>query len=439
MNLPFNQFLQALERTERSPPRELARYHQELLARLVRHAHDSLPFYRARLGQLFTPEGDVDLRRWNGVPILTRNDVLEHGQEMRVADLPAEYGDIDETQTSGSTGIPLKIATNGMVFLVANALFTRAVRRFGVDTSRPLAFIGRLRDEAVEPYPEGTTTRGGWSRADPSALLHKLRLTTPADQQVEWLARRGAPYLATTPSGALGIAYSVTPEQGRALGIEVVILTGETVPDGARELIAERLGARVAAIYACREIGHIASQCEVAVHYHVAAENTLVEIVDENGRDVAPGQRGRVIVTGLYNYVMPFIRYDIGDVAVAGTGPCPCGRTLPVIHRIVGRTRNAFVFRDGTRVWPRAFTIRPMQAFVPFRRYQLVQLDYETIEFRYEPDGSGREPDLNAANAYARETIHPSVNLRLVEVDDLPIGPSGKLEEFISNLPVPNS
>jgi len=329
--------------------------------------------------------------------------------------------------------VPLKFATNGMVFLAANALFTRAIRRFGLHPSKPLAFIGRFRDEPVPPYPDGAI-RNGWSFCEPTAPLYKLELmTTSADQQIEWLARRGAPYLATMPSGALGIAYAVTPERGRKLGIEAVILNGETVPDGTRELIAERLGARTVPIYACREIGHIASVCEGG-NYHVAVENALVEIVDTQGHDVKFGSRGRVVVTGLYNYVMPFIRYDIGDLAVAGSQSCPCGRTLPIIEQIEGRQRNMFVFRDGKRFWPRSAMIRPMQAFVPYLRYQLVQIDYETIEFRYIADGSGRKPDIIGLNSYAREKIHPSITVHLVEVDNFPIGATGKVQQFVSNL-----
>ena len=80
-------------------------------------------------------------------------------------------------------------------------------------------------------------------------------------------------------------------------------------------------------------------------------------------------QHGRVIVTRLYNYAMPFIRYELGDFAVAGTGPCACGRTLPVIARIKGRARNAFVFRDGSRMWPRSLMIQSMHAFVAFSRF----------------------------------------------------------------------
>ena len=73
-----------------------------------------------------------------------------------------------------------------------------------------------------------------------------------------------------------------------------------------------------------------------------------------------------------------------------------------------------------------------MHAFVPFRRYQLVQLDHERIEFRYLPDGSGRPPDLAGLEAWARQTFHPSVEMRLVAVDALQAGPGGKVEEFMT-------
>jgi phenylacetate-CoA ligase len=110
----FDRFLATLTRTERLPPRELARYQQDLLARLVRHAHTALPFYRDRLACLFAHDGELDLSRWNEVPILARADVAARGSELRVRDLAPEYGEIMEVRTSGSTGVALDIASNGM-------------------------------------------------------------------------------------------------------------------------------------------------------------------------------------------------------------------------------------------------------------------------------------------------------------------------------------
>jgi phenylacetate-CoA ligase len=432
MSEPFDRYVNGLAQTERMPLHDLAHYQEQLLVRLVRHARELVPFYRHRLDVLFTASGGVDLSRWNEVPILTRDDAIAGGRALRAGQLSAEYGALGTFRTSGSTDVPLEFASNALVFVTANALFTRMTRWFGLDPSRPLAAIRRFTQD-TPPGPQGRIS-SGWSFGNQGAPFYELELLTPVGQQLKWLSRYKAPYLLIPPSGILAIAYAVTPEQGRALGIEMVFLVGEMIPDGTREFVAERLGARVAGIYSCQEIGTIACECNAAPHYHVTAENALVEILDEQGRDVVPGARGRVIVTGFCNYAMPFIRYDLGDIAMAGTCACQCGRTLPIIARIEGRTRNVFVFRDGARIWPRPSMIRPMHAFVPFLRFQLVQLDHERLEFRYIPDGSGRKPDLPGLNAYARGMLHPSIKISLLEMKAFTPGPSGKVEQFVSRI-----
>jgi phenylacetate-CoA ligase len=429
----IDRYNEALAKTERMSHHDLRRYQEMLLVHILRHARDNLSFYRSRLDALFRENGDVDLSRWNEVPILRRDEVSVHGRKMRIPQLPAGYGEIRDFQTSGSTGVPLEIASNALVFVASNALLTRMIRWFGLDTSRPLATIRRFTNDPTPPGSAGRVSTG-WSLANPTAPLYEIELMTPIEQQLEWLSKHKAPYLMTQPSGALAIAHAVTPEGGKALGIEIVILVGETIPDGARDFITERLGARVAGLYSCQEIGTIACECEAEPHYHVAAENAFVEILDEEGREVAPSELGRIVVTSFYNYAMPFIRYDLGDLAMAGDASCRCGRALPVITRIEGRTRSAFVFRDGARVWPRAAMVRPMHAFVPFQRYQLAQLDHERIEFRYIPDGSGRKPDLVGLNTYARAVLHPSIQMSVCEMEAFPAGASGKVDEFVSHI-----
>ena len=432
----FLRHVKILERTQWMPPRELARYQGQLLERLVRHAYENLPFYRGRLACLVRSDGTIDLSNWNNVPLLTREDAITHGHELRTPNLDASYGPLAELQTSGSTGVPLQLTANALVMLSSNALFTRLANWFGADTKRPLASIRRFPTDPVPVYPEGSSTTG-WSYAEPDAPLYALEVTTPIELQLEWIRRRRPAYLLTPPSGALALAHAVTPAEGRALGIELIFAVSEMIPDGARELVAERLGARIAGIYSCQEIGTIASECPLLPRYHAAEENARVEILDDDGRPVEKGERGRVVVTGLYNYAMPFIRYVLGDFATAGTGSCPCGRTLPVIQSIEGRVRNAFVFRDGTRVWPRGWMIRQMRPFVPYKRYQLAQLDYERIEFRYVNDGSGRKANLAGLNHCARRLIHWSVEMNIVEMNELLPGPSGKFEEFVSLVAVP--
>jgi phenylacetate-CoA ligase len=228
----------------------------------------------------------------------------------------------------------------------------------------------------------------------------------------------------------MALAYAASPEVARELGLKIIFSISETIIPGARELIASKLGAKLVGIYSSEETGFIATECPDHPVYHVCAEMAFVEIVDDAGLPVAPGQPGRVLVTGLYNYATPFIRYEIGDVAIADSAPCLCGRCLPVLSQVLGRTRHAFVFKDGKRVWPRVWNATAMQAFVPCREFQVVQVDFERIEFRYVPNGG--PIDLDGLRAYASEHLHPSVEISVVAVDRVARGPGGKLDPFIS-------
>jgi phenylacetate-CoA ligase len=213
----------------------------------------------------------------------------------------------------------------------------------------------------------------------------------------------------------------------------MVFAIAETVLPSQREIVAERLGTMIAGIYSCQEVGVIATECPQEPCYHVVAENVLVEILGQDGAAVRPGEVGQVVVTGLYNYAMPFIRYAIGDVATAGPESCACGRSLPVIAQVEGRTRHAFVFKDGSRIWPRLSNFQ-VENFISCREFQLVQLDRERIEFRYVPDGGGRPPDHAGLGAHLQERLHPSVVVSIVAMDAIPRGRGGKFDPFLSQV-----
>ena len=433
MDEVFQRYLVALGKTEWMPPEHLRGYQQGLIRQLVQHAHSQIPFYAKRLGCLLTTDGGIDLRRWNEVPVLTRDDATAYCEEMRARDLPATFGNITDHKTSGSNGASLAFTVNSLAKFAYNGALTRLAHWHGADPSRTLAQIRIYRQDVVPQYPQGEITKA-WSFAAPDTDVFGLDMRTPVDDQIEWLLRHKSPYLMTLPSNAMALAYAASPEVARALDFEIIFSISETVLPGARELIADRLGAKLVGIYSCEEVGYVATECPVTAHYHICAEMTLVEIVDDAGLPVAPGQPGRVLVTGLYNYATPFIRYDIGDVAVADPEPCRCGRSLPVLSQVLGRTRHAFVFRDGKRVWPRVWNATAIHAFVPCSEFQVVQVDFERIEVRYVADDRVSRIDIDGLRGYAREHLHPSVDIAAVLVEAIPRGPGGKFDPFVSEL-----
>jgi phenylacetate-CoA ligase len=431
MDQAFERYLTALTQTERLPEPQLQRYQQALVERVVRHAHDNVPFYRERLSVLFGPDDRFDFSGWPEVPILERQEAARESLKLRAPQLPESYGAVHEIRTSGTAELALTFTTNGLVSMASNGALTQLARWHGADTARSLATIKLYPDDEIPPLPDGIHVRG-WSWADPDSHAYGLDMREPMEQQLAWLESKKAPYLAATPSHAMALAYAAGAARARRLGLELVFSVAETVLPRARQVVKDMFGAKLVGIYSCQEIGFIAIECPVSGQYHIVMDNALVEIVSADGSAAAPGETGRVLVTGLYNYATPFIRYALGDIATVATGPCVCGRSLPLIAQVEGRTRAEFIFRDGTRMWPRGVHSEQIRAFVPFREFQMVQADYDVIEFRYIPQPDGPSPDLAGLQRYGRENIHPSVSICAIAVTEFPRGRGGKHEHFLS-------
>jgi phenylacetate-CoA ligase len=138
-----------------------------------------------------------------------------------------------------------------------------------------------------------------------------------------------------------------------------------------------------------------------------------------------------VIVTPLHGYGMPLIRYELGDFAQVGTEEPTCERRLPTLRRIMGRYRNLFRFRDGTRVWPVATLFR-LPDFVALKQFQVVQTDFDHIEIRYVPDGSPGPIDLAELTQRVRTVLRQQVDVTVRAVDKIERTAIGKYEDCVS-------
>jgi phenylacetate-CoA ligase len=213
-------------------------------------------------------------------------------------------------------------------------------------------------------------------------------------------------------------------------GLRHIRTIGETLPSTVRELASDVFGAKVEDVYSSQEMGVIAIECPSSGLYHVMGEALIVEVLDEAGRPCKDGEVGRVVITALHNFATPLIRYDIGDYAEVA-GPCPCGRGLPTLRRILGRERNLIVMPDGTRHWPLVGFTR-FREIAPIRQYQFIQHDRERIEVRLvsdEPLSPAQEADLRAVIQGALG--HPFAVEFTYFAGRIPRGPGEKFEEFV--------
>jgi phenylacetate-CoA ligase len=206
----------------------------------------------------------------------------------------------------------------------------------------------------------------------------------------------------------------------------------EALPDGLAEAIREAWGASVADVYSTRETGYLALQCPQTGAYHVQAESAIVEVLREDGARCAPGELGRVVVTALHNFACPLVRYDTGDLAMAGA-PCACGRTLPTLERIAGRVRNMLVLPSGQRLWP-SIAGRELARAVPVRQFQVVQESLEAVRVLLVVARPLERAEEERVAAIVRRALGHPFRVAVEYRDAIARSASGKFEEFRSEV-----
>jgi phenylacetate-CoA ligase len=422
-------FREVLAETERLSADQMRAYQEQLLTPLILHAQRNVPFYRDRLQSLCNGAG-ADLSRWSDLPILTRADVQQHLRALSANVIPPHVGDISTDETSGSTGRPVRYLMNQLAVIASSGTTDRSFRWWNFDGEKALAsFVARSRSDAKPP--EGKTEKG-W-RAGTSGAHHMIDLSANADMQIEWLQKRNPDYLTAHSFILLEIAERARKRDLR-IPLDRIVSIGTVLTEEIRSACGDAFGVRPIDQYGAQETGLLASECPWCGYMHVNAETALVEILDPNGEPSPPGAIGRVIVTPFYNYAMPLVRYEIGDLAVAGPERGKCRVKLPTLSRVLGRYRNVFTLKDGRTVVP-YIPVSRLRELISFEQYQVVQTGLDLIEVRYVPLDRSKSVDAEALEACVRETIDPSLKARPVPVDTIARSPSGKYEDYISLVP----
>ena len=406
------------------------------LGKLVAHAYLTVPFYRERFDDAgVTPADLAQADAWRQVPLLSRDDIQSAGEALETRKLPAQHGKKKEIFTSGSTGAPIRAVRSDLWELIWSAFTLRDHFWHRRDLGGTLATI-RESGEGKAVYPDGSTSPG-WGRSAnpvfPTGPCVNLNILTPVDRQVEWLIRRDPDYLLTHPSMALELARYCLDHKVKLPALRQVQTISEVLPPPTRQICLEAWGVPVLDMYTTREAGYLALQCPEHDHYHVQAEGGLLEVLDDEGRPCRPGEVGRVVVTPLHNFAMPLLRYAIGDHAEVGE-PCPCGRGLPVLNRILGRTQNMLVLPSGERRWPllSSSDIAVLTGLAPIRRYQFVQRDRHRIDLRVEMPRALESDEEEGLRAWVCQKFGHPFDVTIIRVNEIARSAAGKFQDFVS-------
>jgi phenylacetate-CoA ligase len=426
--------LEQFRRSERLTPDEIEAQQFRQLAALLAHAWQHAPYWRARLDAVgYRPGAPLTRETWRALPLLERAEVQAQGAALRAAAVPQGHGGTGEVATSGATGMPIRVTKTELSLLYWDAVTLRDHEWHGRDFSRKLAGIRWYPDGVAAP-PDGRSWPD-WGA--PVSALHAsgpsdwLAITATAAQQATWLGRVQPAYLIVFPSLLPDLVRECAAQSVRLPGLREIRTVSECLDDATRALCRAAWNVPVHDVYSAQETGYLTLQCPEGSH-HVQADTVHVEVLDDAGRACGPGETGRVVVTPLHNFATPLVRYAVGDYAEVG-GPCRCGRGLPALARILGRSRNMLTLPDGGRVWPRLSEMR-YQEVLPVRQFQLVQKDRETLELRLVAARRGSPAEEARLRTMITERLGYPFALTVTYLDEIPRSAGGKFEDFRSEL-----
>ena len=423
----------SLELSQWWPSEQLEAFRVERLRQFLTSCRERVPFYRdlfARIG--FDPSTLRSIDALHGLPLLGKGEIRGNIERMKAEG----HGPLRRYSTGGSSGEPL-------IFFMGKARIShdvaakwRATRWWGVDIGdRELVVWG-------SPIEIGAQDRIRHLR---DAVM-RTRLLPAFDMSAKSLDEFVATIRRTRPAMLFGYPSSLALIAKHALqhhqrmndvGIRVAFVTSEKLYDAQRRLIGEVFGCPVANGYGARDAGFIAHECPSG-GMHISAEDVIVETVRPDGAPTSAGEAGEVIVTHMATTEFPLVRYRTGDIGLLSGKSCSCGRALPMLEEVQGRTTDFVVAQNGTVMHGLAliYSVRDLPGVERFKIEQ-ISLDQTVVQVVAGPafDSAAERRIVREFKARLGETVE----VRIDKVCDIANEASGKFRYVVSRVRAPGT
>lgn len=422
-------YLKELEETQWWPPEKLKDLQNMKLRALINHAYNNIPYYHHVFEERGLNNNDIqtveDLQR---LPILTKNDIRQNFNNL-IAKGPKKLKPFLDA-TGGSMGEPLKFYLDTEVSSISWAGMFRGWGWAGYKLGDKRVTLAG--SSLVPNKSPSLLKRLRWlgERDQPFSTVHmdEVILASYAKRITKYKPKflRGYPsaiYVFANYLNKAGIS-NITPDG--------IFTTAEMLLPQHREVIENQFMCKVFDQYGCYDGGPQAMECSEHCGYHISTEKVIMESLGEDNRPVLAGQPGEIVSTDLYNYTMPFIRYAVGDRGIISGEQCLCGRGLPLMKSIEGRTTDLITFSNGVTLFGPALTLVFKDCCI--RQYQLIQEAKDKLVIKVIKDEgySNRDTEhfLGVLRAHAGECIKIETQF----VDAIETTKAGKSKFIISNM-----
>jgi len=370
-----------LERRQFLPEEKIRESQIERLKKIIDYAYRNNSFYMKRFKEAGLSPEDINTHQDTlKIPLLNKEEIRQNSLGMISSGYRIE--ELQRCRTGGSTGKSLEIFLSEECSELRNACARRHDRWTGWEFGEPVG--------AVWGNPK--TARTMREKIKEKLLIPQIYLDTMSINQ-ESVVRFADEWRRVKPTLLFGHSHSLFILAQMVKGLDIkeiqpkaVLSTSMMLLQHEREEIESVFSVKVFNRYGCEEVGLIASECSAHEGMHLNSDNLYVEFIRDDGKPAEQGEEGRIIITDLLNYAMPFIRYQVEDYGVPSSRKCSCGRGLPLIEHVTGRVADFLKKPDGTRVAGVSLIENSLTRFAGINQMQIVQDSFDLLRIKLVPD-----------------------------------------------------
>lgn len=423
-NREFFQQLVAAEERATWEQERLLEYREKRLLTFVKHALQTVPFYRQRLQQLRIDANEIDSHYSfvNILPILTKAEV----QKQHTTLLSQQVKPIDQVinHTSGTTGGGLRFATTWSAIREQWAIWWRYRRWHGIDLNLWCGYFG---GRSIVPIAQQRPPF--WRNNYPGRqVLFSGYHLGPAtiDAYICELRKRRLPWLHGYPSQLTLIAnYLIENKTELGYNLQHLTIGAENLMPHQRQAMKDAFGIWPRQHYGMAEAIANASECEQG-NLHIDEDFAFVEVLCEPDKD-----DGQIIGTNFSNQAVPLLRYQVGDIGRLSQESCPCGRPGRILAAVDGRSEDYVILSSGTRIGRLDHIFKDL---IHIREAQIHQSEIGAVTLRIVRSSQYSKEDEAQLKAEAQQRLGSDTAIRFEYWDELPRTKSGKLRFVLSEL-----
>ena len=426
-NSPLLSYWRTLEKTQYLSLQELKDLQWRRFQKLYSYTWEKNKFYRDIFSEYqLSPESMNNPDDIKKLPILTKKIIQTNSDKLISNDF--KKLSLLHFKTGGSTGKALDIFMDENCSSLRNACTRRHDRWTGWQPGEPIAAVWgnvklpstlkeRLKNIFISPHIYLDTMavnetsvdkfRRNWKREKPTLLFghaHSLFILAKV------LENMGCDEI--RPKGILSTSMMLIPPE--------------------RKTIESVFRCRVTDRYGCEELGLIACECEFHDGLHLNIEHLIIECINENGNDAEDGESGKLVITDLMNFAMPLIRYSVEDIGMLSNRVCGCGRGLPLMEKVIGRSADFLMKHDGTRVAGISLIENTLTKISGIEQMQIIQNSVDDLTINIVADSNFNSIKFLLGEYF--EKLFVGSNINVIRVEKILPEKSGKYRFSICNL-----